>query len=120
LQTATTFYRSNIHAGNFGVRYEWKRKADLYVGYTITQDTGDGRPTATGNVTDPVPALFASVQTFPLSYQSPLARVSVRITPKLRWNVGYQFYNYHEEFGVLGYYQNFHANTGYTSVTWAF
>ena len=120
LQTATTFYRSNIHAGNFGVRYEWKRKADLYVGYTITQDTGDGRPTATGNVTDPAPALFASVQTFPLSYQSPLARVSVRITPKLRWNVGYQFYNYHEEFGVLGYYQNFHANTGYTSVTWAF
>jgi hypothetical protein len=44
----------------------------------------------------------------------------VRITPKLRWNAGWQFYNYHEEFGVLGYNQNFHAHTGYTSVTWAF
>ena len=44
----------------------------------------------------------------------------MRITPKLRWNVGWQFYNYHEKFGVFGYYQNFHAHTGYTSVTWAF
>jgi hypothetical protein len=60
------------------------------------------------------------VQQFPLSYQSPLARVSVVITPKLRWNVGYQFYNYHEKFGVLGFYQNFHANTGFSSVTWMF
>uniref|UniRef100_Q01RS4 Uncharacterized protein n=1 Tax=Solibacter usitatus (strain Ellin6076) TaxID=234267 RepID=Q01RS4_SOLUE len=120
LQTATTFYRSNIHAGNLGVRYAFRKKADLYVGYTITQDTGDGRPTATGNVTDPAPALLASVQQFPLSYQSPLARVSVVITPKIRWNVGYQFYNYNEKFGVLGFYQNFHANTGFSSVTWMF
>jgi hypothetical protein len=37
-----------------------------------------------------------------------------------RWNVGWQFYNYREEFGLLGYYQNFHAHTGYTSVSWAF
>jgi hypothetical protein len=120
LQTAETFYRSNIHAVNFGLRYAFRRVADLYVGYTLTKDTGDGRPTATGNVTDPAPALLASVQSFPLSYQSPLARVSIRLTPKFRWNVGYQFYNYHEQFGVLGYYQNFHANTGYSSVTWMF
>ena len=120
LQTGTTFYRSNIHAGNFGLRYGIRKRADLYVGYTITQDTGDGRPTATGNLTDPAPALLASVQTFPLSYQSPLARVSIRINPKLRWNVGYQFYNYNEKFQILAYYQNFHANTGYTSVTWMF
>jgi hypothetical protein len=120
LQTATTFYRSNIHAGNFGLRYAIRKRADLYFGYTITQDNGDGRPTATGNVTDPAPALLASVQTFPLTYQSPLARVSVRINPKMRWNVGYQFYNYNEKFQLFGYYQNFHANTGYSSVTWMF
>ena len=104
------------------------KRADVYVGYTITKDTGDGRAVATAGVTvtdpttaaNPAAALFAGVQTFPLSYQSPLARVSVRLSPKLRWNTGWQFYNYHEEFGILGYYQNFHANTGYTSVTWAF
>ena len=46
--------------------------------------------------------------------------ISVRISPKLRWNVGYQFYNYSERFHVFDYNQNFHAHTGYTSVLWAF
>jgi hypothetical protein len=119
LQESNSLYLSNVHAANFGARFA-ARRADVYVGYTITKDTGDGRATATGGVTNPAGALLASVQTFPLAYQSPLARVSARITPKIRWNVGWQFYNYHEVFGVLGYYQNFHAHTGYTSVTWAF
>jgi hypothetical protein len=60
------------------------------------------------------------VQTFPLTYHSPLARVSIRITPKIRWNAGWQFYRYREEFGVIGYLQNYRANTGYTSVLWSF
>jgi hypothetical protein len=126
LQSENSLFLSNVHAANFGARLAVMKRADVYVGYTITKDTGDGRATAVGSLTDaataanPAAALFAGVQTFPLSYQSPLARVSVRITPKLRWNVGWQFYNYHEEFGVLGYAQNFHANTGYTSVSWAF
>jgi len=64
--------------------------------------------------------LFAPVQTFPLSFQSPMARVSVRISPKVRWNVGWQFYNYHEDFGLFSTYQNYHAHTGYTSVLWSF
>ena len=38
----------------------------------------------------------------------------------MRWNAGYQFYDYMETFHLLGYYQNFHAHTGYTSVLWAF
>ena len=65
-------------------------------------------------------ALFAAVQTFPLTYQSPLARVSVRINEKVRWNVGWQFYNYHQQFNVFGYYQNFRAQNGYTSLSWSF
>jgi hypothetical protein len=120
LQDTSSLYMSNVHAANFGMRLAAAKRADVYLGYTITKDTGDGRATAAASVTDPAAALVASVQTFPLSYQSPLARLSVRITPKLRWNAGWQFYNYREQFGVLGYYQNFHANTGYTSVTWAF
>jgi hypothetical protein len=120
LQTNLSLYRSNVHGANLGVRFAVAKRADVYRGYTITKDTGDGRATASEGMTDPAGALFASVQTFPMSYQAPLARVSVRITPKLRWNVGWQFYNYHEEFGLLGYYQNFHANTGYTSISWAF
>ncbi|MEI4902558.1 hypothetical protein Q8G48_28885, partial [Klebsiella pneumoniae] len=72
------------------------------------------------DVTNPVQSLLDSVQTFPLTYQSPLGRLSIRITPKVRWNVGFQFYNYHEDFHIFGYDQNFHAPTGFTSVMWSF
>lgn len=117
----TSIYISNIHAANLGVRWGIGKMADVYVGYTITKDTGDGRATAVpASVTDPLQALLTSVQTFPLTYESPLARLSIKITPKLRWNAAYQFYGYSEQFGVLGYYQNFHAHTGYTSVLWSF
>jgi len=129
LQTGfSSFYISNVHAANLGARFAIAKRADLYIGYTITKDTGDGPGTGLTGVistnppdTAPVVAgLLASVQTFPLSYQSPLARVSFRISSKVRWNAGWQFYNYSELFHVFAFNQNFHANTGYTSILWAF
>ena len=97
------------------------RRADLYTGYSITKDVGDGRSSAVpAGVTNPVTALLTSVQTFPLSYQSPVARLSIRVSPKIRWNAGWQFYNYHEQFGVLVPLQNYHAITGYSSILWSF
>jgi len=114
-----SIYVSNIHSANIGLRFALNRRADLYVGYNITKDTGDGRaseatqPTAIGQV-------FYNVQTFPLTYQSPLLRLSVRLTEKLRYNVGYQYYGYNEQFGLFSTYENFHANTGYTSLLWSF
>jgi hypothetical protein len=121
LQAGSSMYLSNVHAANFGARLAIAKRADLYVGYTITKDTGDGRASAVlASVTDPLTSLFSGVQTFPLTYQSPLARLSIRISPKLRWNAGCQFYNYNEQFKLFAYNQNFHANTGYTSILWSF
>ncbi len=121
LQQTPTIYVSNIHAANLGTHFGLGKRVDLYAGYSITRDVGDGRATAVpSGTTDPVQSLLASVETFPLSFQSPLARLSIRLSPKVRWNAGWQFYNYHEEFGVLSYVQNYHANTGYTSVLWSF
>jgi len=114
-----SIYISNIHALNLGMRFALMKRADLYLGYSLTKDTGDGRaslaaqPTAAAQV-------FYNVQTFPLTYQTPLVRLSVRLNEKLRWNAGYQYYGYHEEFGVLAEDQNYRANTGYTSLLWAF
>ena len=90
----------------------------MYLGYNITRDPGDGR--APPDVADPIQQVFGAVQTFPLSYQSPMARVSFRIAPKIQWNAGFQFYNYRQDFSVLSYLPNYHANTGYTSVSWSF
>jgi len=117
-RTGTSLYISNIHAANLGVRFAIKKRADLYVGYNITKDTGDGRsgllPVGT---TD---ALLYNAQTFPLNFQSPLFRLTVPINKKIKWNLGYQYYGYHEDFGVNSLLQNYHAHTGYTSVLWAF
>jgi hypothetical protein len=121
LQTGySSLYISNIHSGNLGVRVALGKRADLYAGYTIAKDTGDGRSTAAPIGVNPLQTLLDSVQTFPLSYQSPLARLSIRIAPKIRWNAGWQYYNYTEQFHLFAYDQNFHAHTGYTSVLWSF
>jgi hypothetical protein len=114
-----SIYISNIHAGNLGLRFALTKRADLYVGYNITKDTGDGRSSLAAQPTA-IQQVFYNVQTFPLTYQSPLFRLSVRITEKVRYNLGYQYYGYNEQFGLFSTYENFHANTGYTSLLWTF
>jgi hypothetical protein len=125
-----SIYISNIHSGNLGVKVPVTKFADLYIGYNITKDVGDGRTfgstliTAAPGVAPTAAAqaqgLFFTVQTYPLTYQTPLLRLSVKINSKLRYNLGYQYYGYHEDFGLLAEYQNYHAHTGYTSLLWSF
>jgi hypothetical protein len=107
----TSVYISNMHVVNAGVRFSvMKKRVDLFAGYSRVQDTGDGR------LILPTDA-FQAAQTFPLSYDSPLARVSVRLLNKVRLNFGYQYYNYNERFLSR---QDYRAHTGYTSVLWSF
>ena len=115
-----SIFVSNIHAANAGVRFAMGRLASLFAGYTITKDTGDGRPAAAPAGVTGVAALLDAVQTFPLTYESPMARVSLRITPKLRWNAAWQYYGYNEQFQLFAYYENYHAHTGFTSLEWSF
>ena len=118
LQTGQSIYISNIHAANLGLRFSIRKLADVYLGYNITLDAGDGR---SGLLTPgTVNALLYNVQTFPLNFESPMARLTIPLTKKIKWNAGYQYYAYHEEFGLYPQVQNYHAHTGYTSVLWAF
>ena len=119
-QTAySSIYLSNIHAANFGARLVMNKRADLYVGYSITKDAGDGRGSLAAQ-SNAIQQVLYNAQTFPLTYQSPMLRVSVKLNAKVRWNLGYQYYGYNEQFGVVGAYQNFRAQTGFTSLLWAF
>ncbi len=120
LMNDQSLYISNIQAGNIGLRFAVTRRADLYVGYNIIKDTGDGRSSNSLGQATPTGQLLYSVQTFPLTYQTPLVRLSVKLSPKLRYNVGYQYYGYHEKFGLLDEDQNYRANTGFTSLLWSF
>jgi hypothetical protein len=114
-----SIYVSNIHAANLGLRFALAKRADLYLGYNLTKDTGDGRAALAAQPTA-VSQVFYNVQTFPLTYQTPLVRLSVRLTEKLRYNLGYQYYGYHEDFGLLSADQNYRAHTGYSSLLWSF
>ena len=115
LVNGNSIYISNIHAVNVGARFSVMKRAEIYVGYNRVQDLGDGRSLTSTFLLSPDPFFLA--QTFPLSFESPLARLSIKLTPKLRWNAGYQYYRYKEEFFDR---QNYRAHTGFTSVTWAF
>ena len=112
-----SIYVSNLHVGTLTAHFDLKRRADVFVGYSHTQDTGDGRSNAIGPaIGSTLPALQAA-QTFPVKFLSPMARVSVRVTDKIRWNAGYQYYGYNELF-YNG--EDYRAHTGYTSVLWSF
>lgn len=112
-----SLYLSDLYTGSLGIRTAFRKRADLYVGYTRVQDVGDRRSNATGSAGySALPALLQA-QVFRVTFQSPMARLSITVTPKLRWNAGYQFYGYGEQFANR---QNYRANTGFTSITWSF
>ncbi|MEO8025856.1 MAG: hypothetical protein ABI823_05265 [Bryobacteraceae bacterium] len=113
----TSIYVSNLQTGHFGGRFSIRRRIDLYAGLSNIQDTGDGRGTPFGTTGASLPPVLLSAQTFPLRFLSPQARLSVKLHEKIRWNVGYQYYGYREEFSAL---QNYRAHTGYSGVLWSF
>ena len=117
-----SFYTSNLHTFYAGSRLRLHRRLDLYLAYTIAKDTGDGRGalTFTSGVVPAYPNFRFDGDlrnSFPLTYQSPLVRVSASLSKNLGWNFGWQFYNYSEEF--VGR-QNYHAHVGYSSFRWTF
>ncbi len=118
-----SFYTSQLHIVNFGSRIQPRERLTVYLGYSLAKDTADGRSQLTfpegvepnyPNFTSDGSSFFNS---FPLSYQSPQARLSVQLREQLSWNFGWQFYNYNERFTTQ---QNYHAHVGYSSFRWSF
>jgi len=117
IQGEQSIYVGNLYIANVTAHFDLRQRADLLVGYSHTQDTGDGRGVPLGPGIGSVLPAFQAAQTFPLAFRSPMARLSVRITGKIRWNVGYQYYGYNERF-LNG--EDYRAHTGYSSVLWSF
>ncbi len=113
----SSIYLSNINSIVAGARFAIRNRADLYLGYSRVQDAGDGRSTPVGAGIGPVAPIFEVAQTFPMTFESPLARLSIRLRERLRWNFGYQYYGYREKFYTA---QNYRANTGYSSLSFSF
>jgi len=116
----TSEYISNIHTVSIMVKASLQKRVTFYAGYNITHDSGDGRKVQDLGIQDPAAEFLAARQTFPMTYQAPLARISFRITPKLQWNGGWEFYRYNQLFAFYGYQPYYRAQTGYTSLSYSF
>src|SRR5262249_10056824 len=115
----TSQYISNIHTVSLGTRLTFKR-ATAYAGYNLTRDTGDGRNVQNLGLTNIAAADTATWATFPMTYMSPMARISYKLTPKVQWNGGWEFYRYFQKFAYYGYQPYYRAHTGYTSLSFTF
>jgi hypothetical protein len=81
------------------------KRISLYASYRIDDDRGQG---------DRFSLLPQNIiSSYPMTFHSPEARVTVRVTKNIDWNVGYQFYDYHEKFQAT---QNYRAHLPYTSL----
>ena len=93
------------------------RRVTLFASYRINRDEGQG-----DRVSNMPGGLFIS--SYPMSYQSPEARLSLRLHRRLDANFGYQYYNYNEsKFRQIGFNvrpQNYHAHVPYASLRFYF
>lgn len=89
----------------------------LFTSYRINKDDGQGDrlsdPAATGART--------LITSYPMSFQSPEARLAIRLNRHVDLNLGYQYYNYNEDgylrtFASAPRAQNYHAHLPYASI----
>ena len=90
-------------------------RVTLFAAYRINKDNGQGN-----RVADPTGKPGTLVASYPMSFQSPEARLAVKLHHRLDWNVGYQYYNYNESPIVGPRPQNYHAHLPYTSLRFYF
>ena len=83
----------------------------LFTSYRINDDNGQGN-----RIADPIGSPGSLISSYPMSFQSPEARLAFKINRRLDWNFGYQYYNYNESAIVGPRPQNYHAHLPYTSL----
>lgn len=116
------FYASNLHQVHLTGQYQVHERVKLQLGYTVTEDTGDGVAlTSTEPVNPSYPAFRFDgtnvFNSFPLTYHSPSARLTVQVHKNLAWNAGWQWYGYNEQFAAG---QDYRAHVGFSSFRWTF
>jgi len=117
------FFNSVAHPGGLSLYYARNNfffvetvariapRATLFTAYRINKDNGQGN-----RVADPTGRPGTLIASYPMSYQSPEARLAIKLHHRLDWNVGYQYYNYNESPIVGPRPQNYHAHLPYTSL----
>lgn len=92
------------------------RRMTLYTSYRISQDGGQG-----SRRSDPAGTPGTLISSYPMNYQSPEARLAIKLNRHFDWNLGYQYYAYNESdllntFPASVRPQNYHAHLPYMSL----
>jgi hypothetical protein len=103
----------------------------LYAGYRMNLDHGQGNNLSTPVVQLANPIVVTGsttitgtgnlITSYPMSFQSPEARLAIKLNTRLDWNLGYQYFNYNESDLVKTFAgtvrpQNYHAHLPYMSL----
>ncbi len=80
-------------------------RVTAFASYRIDKDTGQG------NRVSADPTLI--IGSYPFQFQSPEARLTFKLSNRVDWNLGYQYYNYKETQPIS---QNYHTHLPYTSL----
>ncbi len=86
-------------------------RVTLFTSYRVNQDDGQGN-----RVADPTGTPGTLINSYPMNFQSPEARLAIRLNRQLDWNLGYQYYSYNESALVGPRPQNYHAHLPYMSL----
>jgi hypothetical protein len=96
--------------GFFDVTARPIRRLSLYGSYRIDRDRGQGSRISAPFATISNPNIIGS---YPMRFATPEFRAAIRLTRNVDWNVGYQYYNYHD---TQTPFQNYKAHLPYTSL----
>ena len=80
-------------------------RVTFYAGYHINKDDGQGDRVSPSNV--------ILIDSYPMSFQSPEARLTLKLNRMVDWNIGYTYYNYKDKFFPV---QNYRSHLPYTSL----
>lgn len=108
-------YFSRNHFFFFDTVARLHPRVTMYAAYRINKDNGQG-----DRVADPTGTPGTLIASYPMSYQTPEARLAIKLHRRLDWNLGYQYYNYNENAIVGPRPQNYHAHLPYTSLRFYF
>jgi hypothetical protein len=111
---ALYFQRNNFFFMDVTARLN--SRMTLFSSYRINKDNGQGN-----RLSDPAGTPGTLITSYPNNFQSPEARLAVRINRHFDWNLGYQYFAYNESqflktFPGSPRAQNYHAHLPYMSL----
>ncbi|MEZ5307998.1 MAG: hypothetical protein R2684_12705 [Pyrinomonadaceae bacterium] len=105
--TGQGFSRYQMRTNSFNIDAWFKphKYVSGFAAYRIVKDNSYGEFFSAAD--------FLIESGYPMSFQSPEARFTVRVTDNIDWNVGYQYYKYSEQVNAA---QRYSAHLPYTSL----